>query len=172
MSKKLLKETIKGLDQAQLAELIVEIYSASKEAKEYLDFYCNPDEEKKAEGVREKIDKEFFPANRRHGKCRFAPIKREISKLQKWGVSPRIILDTYLYLIESANKAIRYGRRSEASYLSMAKNMKTALEYADKHALYPEFKRRIDALAEASRRWGYDAAQIVGPAYESMAGPD
>lgn len=153
MSKKTLKETLKILDRDQLSELIVEIYSASKEAKEYLDFYCSPDEEKKAEEIREKINKEFFPANRRRGKCRFAPAKREIAKLQKWGVSPRVILDLYLYLIETADKAARCGNQSETVCQSMTNNLAVLRQYAEKQGLDSEFGHRIEPLVEASRHW-------------------
>ena len=44
MSKRELKAALKDLDREQLTDLILELYSDVKQAKEYLDFYANPDE--------------------------------------------------------------------------------------------------------------------------------
>ena len=47
MSKTALKKALAGMDAAQLTELITDLYEARSEAKEYLDFYINPDIDKK-----------------------------------------------------------------------------------------------------------------------------
>ena len=60
MSKKDLKAALKGLDRDQLTELILEVYSKIKEAKKFLDFYADPDEEKLAEEIKAEIFSNFF----------------------------------------------------------------------------------------------------------------
>ena len=43
MSKTALKKVLAGMTAQQLTELITDLYEARSEAKEYLDFYINPD---------------------------------------------------------------------------------------------------------------------------------
>ena len=44
MSKTSLKKLLSELDRDQLAEMIVELYEARKEAREYLEYFVSPDE--------------------------------------------------------------------------------------------------------------------------------
>lgn len=45
MSKALLKKELAHLDRDQLVEVILNAYSSSKEAKDYFEFFLNPDAE-------------------------------------------------------------------------------------------------------------------------------
>ena len=49
MSKSSVKKSIKDFEAPQLQELILDLYGKSKEVKEILDFFANPDIEKKSE---------------------------------------------------------------------------------------------------------------------------
>lgn len=145
MSKKEVKAALKDLDREQLSELILEIYSSVKGAKEYLDFYANPDEEKKAEEVKAGIFREIFPMRRRK-KIKFAPSKRLIADFARLRCSPRLVLDLMLYLVETARQAERMGRAgSESFHSSLQKNVLAAHEYAEKHGLEEEFRPRLQA---------------------------
>ena len=67
MSKSEVKKYIKSLERSSLEELVMDLYSARKEAKEYLEFYANPDEDGKLDEYK-KIITEEFPAADRFGK--------------------------------------------------------------------------------------------------------
>ena len=47
MSKTTVKKSLEGFDACELRQLILDIYTKSKEAKEILDFYAVPDIAKK-----------------------------------------------------------------------------------------------------------------------------
>ncbi len=74
MSKLVLRKTIAEFDAPQLRELVMDIYSRSREAKELLDFFAVPDVDKKLDEYKRAIDKEIHRVKRR----RPAPRMREI----------------------------------------------------------------------------------------------
>ena len=49
MSKVQLKKHLSALNKEQIIEVMLELYDARKEAKEYLEFYLNPNEDEKLE---------------------------------------------------------------------------------------------------------------------------
>ena len=49
MSKVLLKKRLSSMSKAEIIGLVAELYEAKKEAKEYLDYWMNPDEDAKLE---------------------------------------------------------------------------------------------------------------------------
>ena len=49
MSKAQLKKHLSALTKEQIIEVILELYDARKEAKEYLEFYLNPNDDQKLE---------------------------------------------------------------------------------------------------------------------------
>lgn len=59
MSKVTVRKTIAEFDARQLRELILEVYSKSKEAKELLDFFATPDIEAKVEEYKVPLFKEI-----------------------------------------------------------------------------------------------------------------
>ena len=44
MSKAQLKKHLNALDKSQIIEMVMELYDARKEARDYLDYYVNPNE--------------------------------------------------------------------------------------------------------------------------------
>ena len=52
MSKTQLKKFLNTLNHDQITEMVLELYAARKEAKDYLDYFMNPDEEKMQEKYR------------------------------------------------------------------------------------------------------------------------
>ncbi len=62
MSKSEVKNYIKSLERSSLEELVMDLYSARKEAKEYLEYVIKPDDNAKLEEYRKIITNEFFPA--------------------------------------------------------------------------------------------------------------
>lgn len=46
----------------EIISMVLEIYDARKEVKEYLEFYTNPDEDGKREEYKNIIIEEFYPS--------------------------------------------------------------------------------------------------------------
>ena len=53
------------MTKENIIEMVLELYSARKEAKEYLEFYASPDEKGKLEEYKSIIREEFYPKKRR-----------------------------------------------------------------------------------------------------------
>lgn len=79
MSKTALRKLIAGFDAPQLRELLLDIYSRSRDAKEILDFYSDPDIPAKLRQYSEAVSKEVH-RTKRH---RPAPRMREIRAIIK-----------------------------------------------------------------------------------------
>ena len=63
MSKAKLKKYLQTLSKEQIIEVMLELYDARKEAKEYLEFYLAPDSNAELEKCKKAIRQEFFPKN-------------------------------------------------------------------------------------------------------------
>lgn len=63
MSKADVKKYIKSLDKSSLEELVLDLYSARKEAKEFLEYVIKPNDRGKLEEYRE-IIKKSLPIHR------------------------------------------------------------------------------------------------------------
>lgn len=55
MSKVLLKKKLASMSKTEIIGLVAELYDAKKEAKDYLDYWVNPDEETKLEEYKRNI---------------------------------------------------------------------------------------------------------------------
>ena len=51
-----------SMDKSEIIKMVLELYSARKEAKEYLDFYAEPNEGQKLEEYKHIIREEFYPS--------------------------------------------------------------------------------------------------------------
>ena len=52
-----------SMDKSEIIKMVLELYSARKEAKEYLDFYAEPNEGQKLEEYKHIIREEFYPSS-------------------------------------------------------------------------------------------------------------
>ena len=66
MSKNEVKKYLKGLDHESLQKMILDLYSISKEAKDYLEYSINPNDHAKYVEIRDLIDREFVETYRYH----------------------------------------------------------------------------------------------------------
>ena len=54
-----------SMPKEEIIGMVLEMYDARKEAKEYLEFYANPDEDGKLEEYKKIITEEFYPSRGR-----------------------------------------------------------------------------------------------------------
>lgn len=80
MSKTTVKKSIEHFDAPELRQLILDLYTRSKEAKELLDFYAVPDIAKKLEEYKKPIVKEVWRYTRRAYHPRMSRIRAVIRK--------------------------------------------------------------------------------------------
>ena len=80
MSKATVKKILMSMQKEELIGMVLEMYDARKEAKEYLEFFANPDEDGKLEEYKKIITEEFYPAkSSKEPKTRFSVCRKAVS---------------------------------------------------------------------------------------------
>lgn len=127
MSKTEVKKYIKSLDRQGLEQLVLDLYTARKEAKEFLDYAVHPNDNAKYEQYKEIITKEFFP-KRGDGKMRFSVCKKAVKDFKSLDPDPVLLCDLMLYIAECASQVANgWGDLWESFYDSAYTNFVNAL---------------------------------------------
>lgn len=157
MSKAQLKKHLIKLTKEQIIDVVLELYEARKEAKEYLDFYINPNDDVKLEEYKKIIYNEFYP-NRGEPKCRFNVCRKTISDFKKLKPNPYSIADLMLYYVETGvSFAAEYGDMWEQFYTALENNFNKALEFIYKNGYLEGLRPRIERMLKMSEKsgWGF-----------------
>lgn len=151
MSKTSLKKQIKDLTKEQLIEVMLELYDARKEAREYLEYYVNPDENKMFEKYRSIILKEFFPQKGRP-KGRTSVCKKAVKDFSALHPSPKLIAELKFSLVETIMRyavASRFWLR-ESQENTLLAFFKESLGYMFSNDLLEYYDRRIEQTIKSS----------------------
>ena len=128
-----------------------------KEAKEYLEFYLNPNEDLKLEEYKRIIHDEFFP-KRGEPKCRFNICRKAISDFKKLKPHPVCLADLMLYYIEmGCEMTSMYGDMWEQYYITLETNFGKAMELIAKLGYTEQFGERIERMLKSVEDcgWGF-----------------
>lgn len=99
MSKTTVKKAIAGFDAPQLRELLLDVYSRSKEAKEILDFFANPDIDAKIEEYKKPLSKEINRYARRAHRPRIPKIRAILKKFTAIEPGDEAVAELMVYII-------------------------------------------------------------------------
>ena len=122
MSKAQLKKYLLRLTKEQVIDVVLELYEARKEVKEYLDFYVNPNDDAKLEEYKKIIYNEFYP-NRGEPKCRFSICRKAVSDFKKLKPHPACIADLMLFYIETGvSFTVEDGDMWDQYYIALENN--------------------------------------------------
>lgn len=174
MSKLQLKKELQNLDAVQLRELILDIYSARKEAKEYLEFFLNPDVAKLTEKYQKAIDKEMNRVHKRLVSPRITRIKKMLKEFDSFGTGAESELELRFF-------ALTVGFRNGGAYWMsetavkglrglMAEMLKIAdlAGYAD--TTVSRIAKMIDSLPEPTSRRDIFKSEMIAE-FESYTPP-
>ncbi|MDE7437405.1 MAG: hypothetical protein K2M93_02885 [Muribaculaceae bacterium] len=152
MSKAALKKAIKDMEKDSLGEIILELYESRPEAKEYLEFWLNPDAESELQKYRKKVFKIFFISE---GKPRKSPSLAELKKLTKYfqslGVESEKNADLMLYTLETFCNWLSLRRHvvsKKPTFDKMAAEVSAYLESAAIEDLFAIRLERVKELAQ------------------------
>lgn len=81
MSKAGLKKALSEMSKKEIIESVCELYEARREAKEYLDYWIDPNPDKALEDYKQTVDKMFFYST---GKTRSQPAANDLKRLVKY----------------------------------------------------------------------------------------
>jgi hypothetical protein len=157
MSKVQLKKHLSTFTKEQIIEVILDLYDARKEAKEYLEFYLNPNEDVKLDEYKKIIRNEFFP-KRGEPKCRFSICRKAISDFKNLKPHPACLADLMLYYIETGCEMTRmYGDMWEQYYTTLGTNFGKAMALIAQLGYTEQFSERIERMLKSVENcgWGF-----------------
>lgn len=117
-----------SMDKSEIIKMVLELYSARKEAKEYLDFYAEPNEGQKLEEYKHIIREEFYPSRNREPKTRFSVCRKALSDFKKLKPSEDSVAELMVFYMENACQfTYDYGDMWEQFYDSVESNFDKTL---------------------------------------------
>ena len=159
MSKAKLKKYLQQtLSKEQVIEVMIELYDARKEVKEYLEFYLAPDSNAELEKCKKAIRQEFFPTRGFSEKPSFAKCRKIISDFQKLKTEPTYVADLMLFYIEQGCEyTVTFGDMWEQYYTTLESNFNKAMKFIFMHGLLATYYERIEKLLNNASNcgWGF-----------------
>lgn len=158
MSKATLKKYLLSHSKEQIIDIMLELYDARKEAKDYLDFRLFPDCNAELEKCKKIIRNEFFPTRGFSEKPSFARCRKVISDFEKLKTEPTFVADLMLFYIEQGCKYIlEYGDMWEQFYETLERNFSKAMRFIFLNRLLIDYYERIEKLIDSVSDcgWGF-----------------
>lgn len=150
MSKAKLKRELKDFSHEQLMDLILQTYDSSKDAKDFLEFFVNPDVEK----LREKFQKEIFREmwrGKRKSTARISHISRLIKSFRTYGVDSMEVLNLMFFTFQTFMEMERTKYTPMTIYDRMTKLVLDMLHTAEDCGVFYETIERMQKLLESSK---------------------
>lgn len=145
MSKSKLKTELSNLEKEQLIEVILEMYDKRKDAKEYFNFYLNPD----SKVLREKYEKKIFSEIKRSkygkSKARITAIKRNLAEFESFSPDTEEIFTLYLNTLANL---LYHERLLKYSVTLVTGTKDLALKYIDLGIKEDQLERRLKEIDE------------------------
>lgn len=133
----------------QLSELILDLYSAKAEAKEYLDFFVSPDIDKKLDKAKTAITKEVYRQSRGRNRSRPTRIRRMIKDLASLDPGAEHVAELMVYAIEVLCTVGADQLMKPASNSAYCKMLNDAVIYVDSAGYARVFIPRLEkAIAD------------------------
>lgn len=165
MSKSKLKKHLLALPKERIVEIVLELYDARKEAKEYLEFYLAPNSEEELQKCKKAVKQEFFPTRGFSERPSFAKCRKIISDFQKLKPQPTDVADLMLFYIEQGCAyTMEYGDMWEQYYETLERNFEKAMNFIFMHQLLSLYHERIERMIQSVREcgWGfYDSLEDI-----------
>lgn len=149
MSKSQLKKVLSAMTAEQITDLVLDLYSARAEAKEYLDFFVNPDIERKLEKARCAINKEMSRSSRGRNKARPSRIKRYIKDIRSLDPGDEAVCEIMVYAVETACRVGSASQIKESTQTSIAKLLYDTVVKADAAGMLGVYLPRMEKAVEA-----------------------
>lgn len=153
MSRLKLKKALSELTEEQLRELLLQLYNVRKEAKEYLEFFMNPDIEKKCEETAKALEKELgrYKSRYRHSfpAYRMTKIKALMKHFAGFGPEDEMYADLWFKLICDISAIWIHYDINDGQLKSLVKFFTDFLTFIDKAGLFSANIVKVKTLLEA-----------------------
>ena len=148
MSKASLKKELATFNAEQLREIILDLYNARKEAKEYLEFFINPDIEKLNDKTTEALKKEIGRVKRRMVSPRWTRVNAILKNYDTLRPGPEHVIKIYWTAVKLAAVEMSLYYVSATFETGLMKLFTKTIEYGDKNqvlaTIFPEILKYID----------------------------
>ena len=148
MSKLQLKKEIKSLSREQLENMILDVYDARKEIKEYFEFFLNPDVDKLKEKYKVAISRELSRSKRGYSKARISVIKKLIKEFASFQPGFEAEIDLYYYAVSFAMLVETSLYCSDTLINGISILVVHMLDYADSNGIADKTLARLLVLAD------------------------
>lgn len=162
MSKAQLKKYIQELDRAHLEEFVLDIYSDVKPAKEYLDFFLNPDVNKVVEKTQRAIySKVYRPSGEPLGRLKFSKINDIMKDFANKVRDPYIVADMMVYLLTLLCEFGLRHSHGEAFVRSLVANFGRFSKWLVSSGLENEYKEKMNSMIAKTHKIGWGCTDWV-----------
>ena len=167
MSKASVKKVLLAMTKKDIIEMVLEMYSARKEVKEYLEFYASPNENGKLEEYKAIIKEEFYPKRRREPQTRFSVCRKAVADFKKLKPSPDALAELMVSYMEWATKlTFDYGDMWEPYNDSVESNFNKTIKHIVLNGLWDKYNDRLQQCVIWSEGNGYGFADAIADMYE------
>ncbi len=166
MSKSTIKKLLQSMKKEDIIEMVLELYSARKEAKEYLEFYAAPDEKGKLEEYKAIIKEEFYPKRRREPQTRFSICRKAVADFKKFKPSADALAELMVSYMEWATMFTDdYGDMWEQYYDSVESNFEKTIKHIVASGLWDKYDKRLQQCVKWSEGNGYGFEDAIASMY-------
>lgn len=149
MSKLLLKKELKHLTKEQIVEVILSAYGASKEAKEYFDFFIDPNPSQLLEKYQNLIAKELSRVRLgRRSKARISLVRKHLKKFSTFEPGTDYLLSLHIFTINYSLLMEKTVYFSPVLFNGVKKITDDTLRIADKQGAFAETVEKISSLID------------------------
>lgn len=151
MSKTQLKKELLAMSVQQITDMVLELYSARPEAKEYLDFFIKPDIDAKLEKARGLIKKEMNRTSRGRNRARSSRIRRFIKDISSLNPGAEAVCEIMTFALETACATGSEQWIKEVTQRAFAKLLHETVTTADTHGILNIYLPRIEKAIDSMR---------------------
>lgn len=153
MSKAQLKKELSNLSKDQIIEVVLDLYTLRKDAKEYFEYYLKPDVDSLYNKYEEKIFKELNRVKRYHHyikNCasRISHIKRMIKEFDSFGSGKEWTVKLMFSTVEAALILSSNSRYTDSYSLALGTLLQEAMLEANDCGRFQEYSGRILMLTK------------------------
>ncbi len=152
MSKTQLKKELQTLDKEGLIQVIMDLYSARKEARDYLEFFINPDINARMENAKVAINKELS-RGKRESRARISHIRKVIKDMTSLQADAEYVAELMVYTIEAAYRTSKGTRYRSTLINGLERLMNDTVLYLDRHELLQKYLPRLEEASGNLSRW-------------------
>ena len=156
MSKSQVKKLLSSMSKEEVINVVMELYDARKESRDYLDYYANPNEKGELEKFKKVVLKEFDDDISRNPKCRFSVCRKALSDFKKLAPSSDTLAEAMVFYVERVYEfSFNAGDLWEQYYDSAISNFRSTLRFLIKNNMLESMIPRIVQIMAWSWPCGY-----------------